>query len=157
MNAQVQSWLDEQKRRRNAAEESLKRTHLIRLGLIDPETKQPYEVSDEEYRQICKYAPTSHEKEDEKVVKSETASVMDDRAEKWLYFFAKLNIVLGAILWVASIVAAAIYGDVEGIPMIITVVAGILGGFIVFAGFCLTWALLKTFANISLRLKDLGR
>ena len=157
MNMQVQFWLDEQKRRSEAAEASLRRSHLTRLGLVDPETKQPYDVTDEEYAEICKYAPPVTDSGDEKPRSAEQPTVIDDKAEKWLLFFAKLYIALGIICWVAGIVGALAYGLSMGYSGPVSILVGIVGGFLVFAAFGLTWALLKTIANISLRLKNIGR
>lgn len=153
MNMQVQFWLDEQKRRSEAAEASLRRSHLTRLGLVDPDTKEPYDVSDEEYAEICRYAPPVKEGGDEKP--RQAASEIDDRAEKWLHFFARLSLALGIIFWVVSVAGAILYAVGSNLPIAGMALAGLFGGFLIFAGFGLSWAVLKTFANISFRLKEL--
>lgn len=176
MNPIVEQWLQAQKEAQSASKKAKREKHLIEIGLIDKnrsrytdfngntltkekydsfiaagytvyEQKEALEVTDEEYAEICKYAPE----------KSITDGVADRAAERGIANFANAVKIIGVILWIILALIGFIVGLVVADSswefsvglFIAYFFCGVFSGFICWLGCYLTWAVLKVFTNIS--------
>lgn len=175
MNPTVEQWLQAQKEAQSASKKAEREKHLIDLGLLGENnfrymdgagntlTKEQYDsfktigrpvykkggaldVTDEEYAEICKYAPAK-----------KIADVIDVSAERGIANFAKVVKVIGVVLWIVLALIGLIVGIVRanstwefsvGLFMA-GLFGGVFSGFICWLGCYLTWAVLKVFTNIS--------
>lgn len=171
MNPKVEKWLQEQKEALAASKKAQRDKHLIKIGLCSEEnslymdgtgntiTKEQYDsfkaigrtayarrgaldVTDEEYAEICKYAP-------------ENKTDIDEKAENGIMKVANAVKSIGVILWIIL----ALIGLVSGLALaswgfsfglfIAYFFGGAFSGFICWLGCYMVWAVLKVFTNIS--------
>lgn len=199
MNPIIEQWLQAQKEAQSASKKAKREKHLIELGLLDEnsirytdaygytlskeqydgyiaagftayETKGVLDVTDEEYAEICKYAPEKNitDNQEKNIVDSPKKNItdspekkifdnIDDRAEREIVKFADAMKIIGVILWIVLALIGLIVGIVRanstwefsvGLFMA-GLFGGVFSGFICWLGCYLTWAVLKVFTNIS--------
>ena len=179
MNPKVEQWLQAQKAAQAASKRANREKHLIEIGLCSEEnslymdgagntlTKEQYDsfkaigrpayarqgaldVTDEEYAEICKYAPENN-------ITNNVADGVSNRAERGIVKFANVVKTIGVILWIilaligligGLVVAEASWSFPVGL-FIAYFFGGVFSGFICWLGCYLTWAVLKVFTNIS--------
>lgn len=187
MNPKVEQWLQAQKKNLSASKRAEREKHLVEIGLIDENkchytdffgntiTKKQYDgfiesgglayekkvaidVTDEEYAEICKYAPEKNmlDEVDARAEKNMVNEV-DVRAERVIMKFAHAVKIIGVILWIILALIGLIVGlvvadstwDFSVGLFMASFLGGAFSGFVCWLVCYLAWAVLKVFTNIS--------
>ena len=180
MNPIVEKWLQKQKAAQSASQRAEREKFLIELGLVKKshfvdvygntltkeqydgciaagftayESKEALDVTDEEYAEICKYAPKQRIINDKNMI----INNINSKSENEIVKVANAVKIMGIILWIIL----ALIGLVSGLAVassswdfsfglfIAYFFGGAFSGFICWLGCYMVWAVLKVFTNIS--------